>query len=420
VIAANAPVHRASPTAWFALRPVQWLGDVSYSIYLWHWPLIVLVPAALDHRLDRGDKLAIVAASLVLAWLTKLFVEDRFRTARWARPRVKPYALAALGMALVVGAALALGSEATHRREVAQQQLAHTLAHPTPCLGAAALAAPDGKCGPTTRGRLTPSPIEAAHDRSDAYAAGPAKENCFSFVPRFPDKTCTFGPPDGSVRVALVGNSHAGEWLPALQRVAGASHWRITTYLASQCSLSEVKQVFDTASHSQACLDWVRRTTQRIARAKYDLVVMVNRVSVRVAGTATISASQRFYQRGYESVLRAFAASRTPVLVIRDTPAPGTSVPDCLEAHTGDYTKCDGSRSAWLPGDPTIAAVRTLNDPRVSSIDLTRYICPSERCPAVIGGVPVYFDGSHLTATYASTLAPYLAPSLRAGLRHGR
>ena len=93
------------------------------------------------------------------------------------------------------------------------------------------------------------------------------------------------------------------------------------------------------------------------------------------------------------------------------------SVPDCLSAHPNHYDACAGRRSAWVPADPTVSAVKQVEDPHQRVIDLTNLICGPTTCSAAVGQVPVYFDGSHLTGTYARTLAPYLAPRLVAALK---
>ncbi|HEY6609376.1 MAG TPA: acyltransferase, partial [Candidatus Limnocylindria bacterium] len=76
LVAAHAPSNAASPARYLAVRPMQWLGDVSYSVYLWHWPLIVLVPYVLGQPLRTTDKLLILVATLLLAGVTKILVED--------------------------------------------------------------------------------------------------------------------------------------------------------------------------------------------------------------------------------------------------------------------------------------------------------------------------------------------------------
>jgi peptidoglycan/LPS O-acetylase OafA/YrhL len=417
VIGANAPMTVGSPALLLALRPVQWLGNVSYSLYLWHWPLIVLVPYVSHNHLGRVDKAAIIVVSLALAGLTKRFVEDRFRRPAWGRPLVKPFALAALGMAVVIAGVAAQTGEVHNREQQAQAALERALASHGPCFGAAALAAPAGTCKPTTSGTLTPDPVQAANDKSDAYAAVSHKKDCFAYLPSFRPVTCTFGDPNASVNVALVGNSHAGEWVTPLEVLAKRNGWRITTYLASQCAFADVAQTFDTSAHSQACLGWVHRTTKRLIGGHYDLVVMVNRISVTAVGM-NLSQSEAAYQRGYETELKAMHAAHLSVIGVRDTPAPGRSVPDCLAAHPGDYSACNGTRSKWLPKEPLIAAIASIKDPRITAVDLTDYICGPRICAAAVGSVPVYFDGSHLTATYAGTLAPYLDPYLQRALDH--
>jgi hypothetical protein len=176
-------------------------------------------------------------------------------------------------------------------------------------------------------------------------------------------------------------------------------------------------QNIDTPAHDAACRTWGRKVVDRVVHGGFDLVVMSNRVSVTAVGAASKQASLPLYERGYEEVLKAFSAAHLRVVDLRDTPAPGALIPDCLAAHTSDYTACDGTRATWLPADPSVRAVQAVGDPRQRVVDLTRFICGPTTCPAAVGSVPVYFDGSHLTRVYARTLAPYLSPRLAAALQ---
>ena len=416
VIAANpAAGDPVSPGALLARRPVQWLGDVSYSVYLWHWPMIVLVPFVSGGHLGLLDKAAIVLVTLVLAALTKAFVEDRFRTARWGRPLWKPFALGAAGMAVVLGLVGLQYVEVDHVEAQAKAQLARAVAGDQPCFGAAALD-PGSGCEALTRdGTVVPAPAQAALDKSDAYTDVSGTKDCWSSAPSFPTVTCTRGNPHGRVTVALVGNSHAGEWLPTLEEIAKQRGWRITTYLASRCAMATTPQNFATAAQADACQSWVRRTSRRVAQAHPDLVVMANRMSFSAAGK---SMDQSFdaYRAGYVDVLHTWTDAGIPVLGIRDTPAPGASIPDCVAAQPDRLAACAGTRAEWLPREPLTAAARSFRPGQVRVADLTDHICQPSVCPAVVGRVVVYFDGSHLTATYARTLAPYLEDSLTRAL----
>ncbi|WP_158604332.1 acyltransferase family protein [Nocardioides mangrovicus] len=397
-----------------ALRPVQWLGDVSYSVYLWHWPLVVLLPYLSGGTLGNLDRLVIIVTTLVLAALTKRFVEDPFRRPGWARPLRRPYLLGATLMALVVLLASAQSLEVDHRQHLAQQQLAAALATAGPCFGAAALT-PGRTCPTTTYDHIVPAPADAPDDKSDAYADVGGK-NCWAYTPTFPEQHCVFGDADATTRIALVGNSHAGQWLPALQALAKAHHWRIDTFLASRCASADVRQVLDTDQHSSACESWVRRTVAAVTAAKPDLVVMTNRISVPAAGH-TLSDSGAAYRQGYAQVMKAWADAGLRVLALHDTPAPGQQIPDCVATHSDDTSACDGKPSDWIPDDPVTDAVRDVASPRVRSADLDDHICSATVCRAVTGGVITYFDGSHLTATYARTLAPYLDVAMQRLLR---
>jgi peptidoglycan/LPS O-acetylase OafA/YrhL len=417
VIAALPPQCTGSPGPLLALRPVQWLGNVSYSVYLWHWPLIVLVPYASGDNFGRLDRIAVIVASLVLAGLTKRFVEDRFRTAAWGRPLIKPYALAAVGMALVVAGTSVQLAEVHRLERQATAQLRAALARHDPCFGAAAMAAATGSCPAATHGSLTPTPLQAATDKSDAYGTLSHPDTCFSYQPQYPVLTCGFGDPDSKVSVALVGNSHAGAWLPTVERIAQQQHWKVTTFLASRCSNADVAQQFDTPAYSHACRQWGREVTDRLVHGGFDLVVMTNRVQMPAVGHHSLAASQDAYRGGYQRVLATLSAAHVTVVGIRDTPFPGKLIPDCLAAHSSDYSRCDGPRAKWVPREPLIAATAAVGDPEITTVDLTDYFCRASVCPAVIGNVPVYFDNSHMTATFAATLAPYLAPSLLAAIR---
>ncbi len=420
VIAANPGAReRLSPGPLLALRPAQWLGDVSYSVYLWHWPLLVLVPFVSGGHDGLLDKSAIVVATLVLAALTKRYVEDRFRAPGWGRPLAKPFVLAAAGMAVVVGLSGALVLEVQHRESQDRLQLAQALSSDRPCFGAAALD-PANHCRPRTQhGPVLPAPAQAALDKSAAYPDVSGGKDCWSSLPDYPTIRCTFGDPHARVSVALVGNSHAGQWLPALRAIAEQRGWRIDTYLASRCAMATTMQAYPTTGQARACHDWAVRTAERVAKAHPDLVVMSNRISYPAQGSDSLAASGPAYRRGYQQILERWTRAGLRVVGIHDTPAPGRQVPDCVAAHLDHLAACDGPRDKWVPAEPLAEAADRLGSPQVSMVDLTDHICTDTVCPAVVGDVVVYFDGSHLTATYNRTLAPYLAGPLVRALRRG-
>lgn len=294
-------------------------------------------------------------------------------------------------------------------------------AHPIgSCVGANAFTAPLWRCSWTSTGAYTPTAAAAVYDQSDVYPATSHGPDCFAHQPAFVLATCVRGVTSGHIRVALIGNSHAGHWVPALEAVAERNNWRINTYLASGCAAADIRQRFATTAATDSCTRWVEAATRAVVAGHYNLVVMSNKVSAGAVGH-DLAGSYSVYAQGYLKVLTAFHRAHLRVVALRDMPSPGRApgaekVPACLAAHPGNYAACNGTRVAWLPREPVYGAVHTLQDRHISYLDLTGRICLSSVCPAVVGGIVAYYDGSHMTATYNRTIAPYLAPHLRYAL----
>ncbi|MBA2560541.1 MAG: hypothetical protein H0V07_11780 [Propionibacteriales bacterium] len=144
-------------------------------------------------------------------------------------------------------------------------------------------------------------------------------------------------------------------------------------------------------------------------------------LSSLTGGTSYPPETHSWWVSGYRDYLSVWASAGIPVLVIRDTPVPRetiSSIPDCLAIHGNDATSCSGPRGRWVQPDPLAEAATSLANSRVGVVDLTDLFCDNSQCFAVVGGVVVYFDGSHLTATFARTVAPVLAPYLEAMVHH--
>lgn len=397
---------RLSPTHLLRAKPLQWLGDVSYSVYLWHWPLIMLLPYATGGERGWLENAVIVVLTVVLAWLTKTCVEDKFRSAHPSGRLTPTYRFAAAGMiALTVLGSAQLG-EVHYRQQMAGEQLEELKKGGDGCLGAAAIASGD-ECPPDNR--MIPEPAVAKNDRSDAY-----RDNCWSNEPFTERPVCTYG--NGDIEIALVGNSHAGHWLPALQVLAERHNWTITTFLVSRCNPTDAQLEFDTDEMTENCHaygEWVMEQTKGKA---FDLVITSERQSVPVHGTSWETTEAPAVE-GYKSYLKQWADAGTKVLVIKDPPYPGneiSSIPDCLAAK--DVDSCSGTPESWHWMDPLDQAARELAHPHIHRTDMDEYFCTDGVCPAVVGSVVTYFDGSHITATYARTLAPYLQEPIEKAL----
>ncbi len=361
------------------LRPLERLGDISYSVYLWHWPLVVLWPDA--------DRVLLLAATLLLGWLTKVAVEDPFRRLR-LRPLTTLAPAAAATVAVVVlastgGAAL---DERVERDEVAMERV---LAKRPSCFGAAAVA--QGCAGP---GTVVPSPV-LAKEAPNAPCGMQRREGVLS--------PCVFGTPRerATRHVALIGDSHASHWRAALRPVAKRNGWRGVSLARSHCPLAAGDPKLREPDRS-GCLRWREEVPAYLERhPEIDLVIVAQWHG------ATATAGE------FAAAWEGLPASVKQVVVIRDTPQmlDGDRTLACVERHAEDAaTRCARPRGEALPPDP--AARAAARSPRAVAVDLSRYFCDAAACAPVIGGALVYKDSNHITAVYGATLAPYLGRAL--------
>jgi hypothetical protein len=302
----------------------------------------------------------------------------------------------------------------------AQAELESTLATKDPCLGAGSLDLDLG-C-PEAKGPIIPSPPLAENDRGPAYDDQPDTGNDCSSKDNegFPLVTCTFGDPKGKFDVALFGNSHAAQWLPAVIEVAKARHWKITTYIVSSCVPVELRADWDRGSKAATqCMRWTDDAIAKIKAERPNLIVFTNRTSNPVKGEDSLRDSYDEWEAGYRKTLTRLTATKRPIVVIQDNPASIwsdiKSPPDCI-ASRKNPDDCSGPRSKWVPDDPAVSAAESLKGRDISVVDLNDYLCTLNTCKVVVGGVIAYADGSHMTATFNRTLAPYLDEELQEAL----
>ncbi|HWU23978.1 MAG TPA: acyltransferase family protein [Nocardioides sp.] len=400
-----------------ALRPIQRLGDISYAVYLWHWPFVVLAPWMLQHDTSWWAKGDVLLVTVTASVLTEKYVERPFRTARVARFRKATFAAAVAGMVVVAAGASYQIHVVDHELKQDRIQLTQAVAAGGTCFGAGALD-PGRRCAPVPFKKLVPAPALASEDRSPALDPNNGL-NCSAYLPHFTLQTCDFGVPADKAHatIALVGNSHAGQWLPALQVLARRHDWHVRTHVANRCALADIDQVLDTHEETAACRAWTQQVTDLLIHERPDVVVMSNRISVAASGYG-LHDSEGAYETGYARVLRRLKAAGLHVLVLHDTPTPHSPIPDCIAAKGSAYSLCSGTPATWIPGDPAVTAVERLHDRNIVLADLNAHICRPSRCYGANGGVISFADGSHMTATYNATLAPYLDPYVQQLLTH--
>lgn len=381
----------ATPARWLGCAPMRAIGARSYSIYLWHWPVLAL--GALWWPAHGWlAQAALLLASLLLAEAAYRWVETPARRGwvpRLPAPRVVGVGVAASLMLFATGAALVVGAETGVRRELLA-------------------GAPRGVPG-------LPPLRQVRADLAEVYRNGCHRD----FPHEAPAEGCRYGPADAPA-VLLFGDSHAAQWMPALQAAALARGMAVVSWTKSACPSADVTK-WNPAMRGpyRECDRWREAVMQRLPVLQPALVVISNELDdaaemvdrdsgERLSGAASAAA----FDAGLRRTLERIRAAGIPVVLLRDSPRPHVSVLSCLYASP-DPGGCARPRSQAAP-EPA-RDVRVAQALGVPVWDLGDAICNSRDCPVVVPvgedrrWQVVYRDKDHLTAGFTSMLVPALA-----------
>jgi peptidoglycan/LPS O-acetylase OafA/YrhL len=367
--------------AWFLSLPLfRKIGFLSYSWYLWHWPVLVfgriLIPRA---GVTVGIGLSLL--SLGVAYLANVFVENPIRfNQNLARTSAR---------SIFVGGSL-------------------TIAGMLAAVGC-------GKLANHWANSPAEFPIARAIDND-------RKDNCVTGFHEVKLKNCSFGESTNAT-VVIFGDSHAGQWLPALMRVANQENLRIITLLKASCPSVTVSVYNPRLKSEEAeCGVWRRKALDYIADLHPSLVILSNSAAyVQRAGLEDEYAqlSPKEWESGVRTTLATLQNAKVRVALLRDTPRPDVDIPVCLSRSTSHPTIFPSSACytaedhALAPAvwNGEISAARDFGN--AFAVDLTANFCFSGACPPEVNGEVVYRDTNHISANFARLLAPALANQLR-------
>jgi peptidoglycan/LPS O-acetylase OafA/YrhL len=380
-------------------RVLQPVGATSYSLYLWHWPAVVLATSRAGGAPPTSTLVLAVALSVVPAVASYVLVEKPLHTSE--RLRASSGRSVVLGVACTLVGVLAAG-------------LLLRAVPGTPddvdAPGAAVLrdGAWSGPDPATDLRRLVPALADATIDVADLYEGG-CHQNALGTQPA----ACTFGDASSSTVVALVGDSHAGQWQPPLAAIASDEGWRLDTYTKGSCALTSAPTWLGTVDEAYTqCRQWNDAVVSRLLADPPDVVVTSNN-QIEVAdddgSRLTGAAGDAAAVEGLQDAWRTLTEAGITVVVVGDTPWVGIDVPECVAQHVGTWAaECTvpsevPERRSGLAQQRAAAAAAD-----VPLLDLTEQVCPGASCPAIVGGVLVWRDVSHVTASYVRTLEPEL------------
>ena len=373
VLLAGARAPESPVAQLLSTKPAQVIGRLSYSLYLWHWPVLVI-----GRQLIPSDSIAIrlgwIAASALIAAGTYAVIENPIR--------FQPFLIARSGLTLGLAA---LGTIL--------------------CVGAMG----------TWRAILHRSAEFRKYDRFVRDIPAVYRKGCDPDMADARPQVCFFGDvshPQSTV--VLYGDSHAAQWFPAVVEMADAQHWRLATIIKPGCTPLHIKEE-QIPRMANVCDEWRRAALDDIEELHPDLVLLTSS-SLYPGADGKRLEDMRVWEQGTRDTFTALANQGVKVRFIRDTPFAGFDVPDCLaQAEWDGHTRCEGllPAEALSPKVYAAEARAAKNFGKVKFLDLSDQMCGTDRCYLEVGGQVIYRDGDHLTASFSRSLAAVLFQRLR-------
>jgi len=431
LIAAGVVTSRGAASL-LSLPPARYAGRISYSWYLWHWPVLVLVPLIAGRALSLPEKLALVAASGVLAALSEALVERPFRYARILsrRPvRSLAFGVACTAVAVATTVWLALAEPGLEGSGTARAvslatagassnqaaEAPQSTAPPTTSLdgrltaieSVAATALASGVATQLVPANLVPSLGDAHGDR-----AQPFDDGCnASYTATAPD-ACVYGDANSATTIVLFGDSHATQYFPALEQIATARSWRLEVLDKTTCPPVDISIFSPVLDHQYIECDQFRQAAlARIAAEKPAIVVLgVARhygpeYQFHVYGPDWIS--------GFARTVQMVRATGARVMVMGPTPKSATQyVPGCLSENLQSVSACTTETGVAVDESGLAAERLAVERAGATYVDVTPWVCTSLRCAVIIGNDLVYRDDNHLTTSFVSWLTPLISTEI--------
>jgi len=342
-------------------RVTQWLGAISYPLYLWHWPVLVIPAIYLGEELTLVQTLLLLASTILLAGLTHRYIETPMREVKLSDRKVFTFAAIATSASILIGGLTYI----QHSNSIAIDN------------------------GFT---------VSLADVRSKPKIN---EDGCHIHIRQTVSPRCEYGDLTSDETIVLYGDSHAAQWFPALDLIGKKRGIKIVSLTKSACPSAEVIKELSSQYDVKDCQAFRDSSVARINKIKPLAVILTG---MQPFTAPYLDESARSWWLAGESIVfnRIKSATEFPIY-LTDTPLPQIDIPDCLVAGRG--AKCDTSR-------PVAAEVA----PGLIPINPTPWLC-TDKCPAIVDGIIAYRDKSHLTVEMSKHLSVQLENALlRLGL----
>lgn len=440
VITAGGAVTRNGPLTVLRARPLQWVGKRSYAVYLWHWPVFILADAKWG-PLSVPQRIGAVAIAGSLAAISFILVEDPARHSTWFSAHARRGL--AVGACLVAVSTFAgvLTVRADVRTsgggDVAAPDLGIdgtddgatdttsptdlTAPEPTPTS-----AAPGSTLDPGTvyslgdliernskvldeslratdvPSNLTPGFNSISKDLPDLYSDG-----CLLDPGTIESGTCTYGDPNSPIKVALVGDSHAAQWFPALDSIATKRGWRLLVLVKKGCAMAEFVTYDESNRKRTECGPWRKAVLNRLKSEEPNLI-LVGSYRYRLTNRPAKSNARSQWLAALTPTLKSLRGLTDKLIVIGDIPHPESWPAKCLANNLSSAQDCLIDRSKAERRPVVDAEVEAAKAADATYMKVSDWMCNLQQCAVMLGNIQMYRDDNHIGATASKYFAPFV------------
>jgi peptidoglycan/LPS O-acetylase OafA/YrhL len=399
--------------ALFSITPLRAIGRISYSLYLVHWPILIL-PTYFGVSMTPSLTILAVVAAVLIAALMYLFVEQPFRKG-FALSIVPGTVLrrggALLASLVLVLAGVGIAPDIASADPSASAEPSISVVTPSPSSSTSGVSPSATPWAPISIGGTSvhqlsgavPADVEPALSRAGGDADDVSQTGCSQGYDDITVPVCYYGV-QGGTRIIILGDSHAVHWIPALDLIGKAYGYEIIPVAKAACAFMNVKLYdFTFKRLYPECAEWHSNAIAKINELKPALVILSQSYWYTDAEKPT-ELQPQYYAAAIGRMLDKILF---PTLIFSDTSPSPIDIPTCLARNRADVSKCVFSRLDVQKRDLLLAEERGL-----PVFDFTAALCPGSVCAPIIDGRIVFHDEGHLTTTMAKYLATQLGAAL--------